>query len=57
MPNDVQDLHSDASPLVFSWGIPGSDAQQRPIETATLWLAGGLVLCLWTGLAMLMTTA
>jgi hypothetical protein len=31
--------------------------QQRPIETATLWLAGGLVLCLWTGLAMLMTTA
>jgi hypothetical protein len=55
MPNDIRETSAEASPLVFSWGMPGVDVQQPPMETATLWLAGGVLLGLWTGLALLLT--
>lgn len=57
MPNDIREPRTDMSPLVATWGAQGSEVPEGLAEAAAMWLAGSLVLALWTGVAMLLTTA
>lgn len=56
MHDEVREFR-DSSPLVFSWGMPGSEVAQEPMEAAAAWMTGGLLLALWTGVALLLTGA
>ena len=57
MPNDSRDARAQNAPLVLPWGVQGGESPDSLAQSAVLWLAGGVVLALWTALAMLLTTA
>ena len=57
MPHDTRDLRSDHAAPFASWGGPMSDGQEGVLAEPALWLTGGGALLLWTGLALLLTSA
>lgn len=55
MPNDLREMRSPRTPVVLSWGVPNET--EPSMLDAAWWLAGGLALAAWTGLALLLTSA
>lgn len=56
MPNDTSDVRDDRHPVFLAWGMP-MEARDGFIDEPTLWLTAGVTLLLWTGLALLLTSA
>jgi len=57
MPDESRESRSENPPTLLAWGMPSDDARQDAAEIAAWWLAGGIGLLLWTGLALLLTSA
>lgn len=57
MPNETRESHADDSRPLRAWGEPPEDANWDSTERAGSWLAGGIGLLLWTGLALLLVSA
>jgi hypothetical protein len=55
MSNDVREMRSTGTPFVLTWGVQ-TESEGSPADAAW-WLAGGVALLAWTGLALLLTTA
>lgn len=55
MPNDVSEAMQDA-PLVLAWSMPGTDAYDGWAGSGATWLAGGVMLAVWTVFAVLLTS-
>lgn len=54
MPNDPRELRA-RTPIVLTWGMPAE--RDSLLADAAVWLAGGAMLLLWTGLAFVLTSA
>ena len=56
MPNDTREARADAGQVLLAWGLP-TERHDGLFDSAFLWLTGGASLLLWTGLALLLTSA
>lgn len=56
MPNDTREGRADTGQVLGSWGFPVETLESR-FDSPVLWLTGGISLLLWTGLALLLTSA
>lgn len=57
MPDETRESHAEDSRTMPAWGEPPDDANRGAAGLAGAWLAGGIGLLLWTGLALLLTSA
>jgi hypothetical protein len=56
MANGTDDMRSTGGPVFLAWGMP-AETREGFFDGPALWLTGGVSLLLWTGLALLLTTA
>ena len=56
MRNESDDMHDEPNPVFLAWGMP-MEARDSLLDEPTLWLTAGVTLVLWTGLALLLTSA
>ena len=54
---ETRDARMDAGPVLLTWGAPATERHEGPLDSAVLWLSGGLALLVWTGLALVLTSA
>jgi hypothetical protein len=57
MPNDTHDLRTDSATFFQGLGLHAADGSEGFLAEAGLWLSGGVALLLWTGIALLLTSA
>ena len=55
MPIDTREGRAEAAPVFPAWGTP--EPYDSLFDSPFLWLTGGASLLLWTGLALLLTSA
>jgi len=56
MPNDKSESRAEHLQVLLPWGSQAADAESAAGDAA-LWLTGGVSLLLWTGIALLLTSA
>ena len=56
MPHDTRRPRADAEVLP-AWGSTPFEGHEDPAAALAHWAAGGALLALWTGLALLLTSA
>lgn len=57
MPDETRESHAEDSRTMPAWGEPPDDANRDSAGRDGSWLAVGIGLLLWTGLALLVTAA
>jgi hypothetical protein len=57
MQDDTHERRAEATTVFLAWGIPSVEAPDGVFDNAALWLAGGAVLLLWTGISLLLTSS
>lgn len=57
MPDDGREARPDSIQVLLPWGIPSGELRDGWLGEAALWLVGGAFLLVWTGIALLLTTA
>jgi hypothetical protein len=57
MPNENREARADAIQVLLPWGMPSAEMSEDFFSSASWWLTGGAFLLLWTGLAVLLTSA
>lgn len=56
MPNDSREGVSETVHVLLAWGMP-AEAREDLAGTAAWWLSGGMMLLLWTALALVLVGA
>ena len=57
MQDDTRERRAEAAAVFLAWGIPSVEAPDGAFDNAVVWLTGGAVLLLWTGISLLLTSA
>jgi hypothetical protein len=57
MPAENRDARAETIQVLFPWGMPLADVADDVAGSAAWWLSGGVVLLLWTALALLLTSS
>jgi hypothetical protein len=57
MPNDKSESRAENLQVLLPWGGQSTDAEDGESGDAALWLTGGVSLAVWTGIALLLTSA
>lgn len=57
MPDDGCEARPDSIQVLLPWGMPSGELRDGWLGEAALWLVGGAFLLVWTGIALLLTTA
>lgn len=57
MPNDTRDPRAEPAAILLPWDSTPFEANEGPAAAVANWLAGSALLAVWTGLALLLTSA
>jgi hypothetical protein len=57
MPNDKSESRAENLQVLLPWGSQSAETREGEAIDAALWVTGGVSLLLWTGIALLLTSA
>lgn len=57
MQHDTREARVESIQVLMPWGLPLAEDRENVRASAAFWLTGGVSILVWTGLALLLTSA